>query len=83
MTNHEITNQDLIQLFAEALEIEASSIDTEKAIAKYAEWDSLAWLTIISLLDERYGIRLTGTEVRRLVTVNDLIENVTAKASVA
>ena len=83
MTNHEITNQDLIQLFAEALEIEASSIDTKKAIAKYAEWDSLAWLTIISLLDERYGIRLTGTEVRRLVTVNDLIENVTAKTSVA
>ncbi len=83
MTNHEITNQDLIQLFAEALEIEASSIDTKKAIAKYAEWDSLAWLTIISLLDERYGIRLTGTEVRRLVTVNDLIENLTAKTSVA
>jgi acyl carrier protein len=83
MTNHEMTNQDLIQLFAEALEIEASSIDTKKAIAKYAEWDSLAWLTIISLLDEQYGIQLTGAEVRSFVTVNDLIENVTAKASVA
>jgi acyl carrier protein len=83
MTNHEMTNQDLIQLLADALEIEASSIDTKKAIAKYAEWDSLAWLTIISLLDERYGIRLAGTELRGLVTVNDLIENVTAKAPVA
>ena len=77
------TNQELIQLFAEALETEASSIDPEKAIAEYAEWDSLAWLTIMSLLDERYGIRLTGKEIRGFVTVNDVIENVTAKASVA
>jgi acyl carrier protein len=78
-----MTNQELIQLFAEALETEASSIDPEKAIAEDAEWNSLAWLTIMSLLDERYGIRLTGKEIRGFVTVNDVIENVTAKASVA
>jgi acyl carrier protein len=78
-----MTNQELIQLFAEALETEASSIDPEKAIAEYAEWNSLAWLTIMSLLDERYGIQLTGKEIRDFVTVSDVIENVTAKASVA
>jgi acyl carrier protein len=78
-----MTNQELIQLFAEALETEASSIDPEKAIAEYAEWNSLAWLTIMSLLDEQYGIQLTGKEIRSFVTVNDVIENVTAKASEA
>jgi acyl carrier protein len=78
-----MTNQELIQLFAEALEIEGSSIDPEKPIAEYKEWNSLAWLTIMSLLDERYGIQLTGKEIRDFVTVNDVIENVTAKASVA
>jgi acyl carrier protein len=78
-----MTNQELIQLFAEALEIEAASIQPEKPVAEYEEWNSLAWLTIMSLLDERYGIRLTGKEIRGFVTVNDVIENVTAKASVA
>jgi acyl carrier protein len=78
-----MTNQKLIQLFAEALEIEASSIDPDKAIAKYVEWNSLAWLTIMSLLDERYEIRLTAKEIRGFVTVNDVIDNVTAKAFVA
>jgi acyl carrier protein len=78
-----MTNQELIQLFAEALEIEASTIDPEKAIAEYTEWNSLAWLTIMSLLDERYGISLTGKEIRGFVSVNDVIENVIAKASVA
>jgi len=75
-----MTNLDLIQLLAEALEIEASSIHPEKPVAEYEEWNSLAWLTIMSLLDERYGIRLTGKEIRGFVTVNDVIENVTAKA---
>ena len=76
-------NQELIQLFAEALEIEASSIDPEQAIAEYPEWNSLAWLTIMSLLDERYGIQLTGKDIRGFIRVNDVIENVTLKTSVA
>ena len=78
-----MTNQELIQLFAEALEIEASSIDPEKTIAEYPEWNSLAWLTIMSLLDERYGIQLTGKDIRGFVRVDDVIENVTLKTSVA
>jgi len=78
-----MTNQELIQLFAEALEIEASSIDPEKAIAEYREWNSLAWLTIMSLLDERYGIQLTGKDIRGFVRVDDVIENVTLKTSAA
>ena len=78
-----MTNQQLIQLFAEALEIEASSINPEERIAEYEEWNSLAWLTIISLIDERYEIQLTGKEIRGFVTVKDVIENLTAKAPVS
>lgn len=78
-----MTNNELIELFAEALEIKASLIQPDKPVADYAEWNSLAWLTIVSLLDERYGIRLTGEEVRGFVTVRDVIENITAKTSVA
>ena len=78
-----MTNQELIQLFAEALEVEASSIQPEKPVAEYEEWNSLAWLTIMSLLDERYGVQLTGKEIRGFVTVGDVIENVIAKASAA
>jgi acyl carrier protein len=78
-----MTNNELIELFAEALEIDASSIQPEKAIAEYAEWNSLAWLTIMSMLDERYGVQLSGKEIRGFITVNDVIENVTTKASAA
>jgi len=78
-----MTNDELTELFAEALEVDASSIQPEKAIAEFEEWNSLAWLTIMSLLDERYGIQLTGPEIQSFVTVNDVIEKVTAKAPAA
>lgn len=75
-----MTNHELIGLFSEALEIEPSAIQPEKAIAEFPEWNSLAWLTVMSLLDERYGVSLTGKDIRGFVTVSDVIENVTAKA---
>jgi acyl carrier protein len=71
-----MTNNELIELFAEALEVEVSSIQPEKTIAEYEEWNSLAWLTIMSLLDERYGIHLTGREIRGFITVQDVIDNI-------
>jgi acyl carrier protein len=72
---------ELVELFAEALEVDASSIHPGKALADYSEWNSLAWLTIVSLVDERYGVRLTGPEIRSFVTVKDVIDNLTAKVS--
>lgn len=76
-----MTDQELIQLFAEALEVDASSIKPEKAIAEYPEWNSLAWLTIMALLSERYEVQLSGKEIRSFVTVKDLLANVAGKVS--
>ncbi len=78
-----MTSNELIELFAEALEIDAASIQPEKAIAEYVEWNSLAWLTVMSLLDERYGVQLTGKEIRGFVTVKDVITSVIAKIATA
>jgi acyl carrier protein len=78
-----MTNAELVELFAEALEIEASAIQPEKEIAEYKEWNSLAWLTIMALLDERYNIQLSAADFRSFVTVQDVIDNITSKASAA
>ena len=75
-----MVNQDLIQLFAEAMEIDAPLIQPERRLDEYVEWNSLVWLTVMSLLDERYGIHLTGREIRGFVTVQDVIDNISSKA---
>lgn len=76
-----MTPQDASNLLAEALEVDIAILEPGKAIAEFQEWNSLAWLTIISLLDERHGIHLSGAEIRGLKTIDDFIENVTAKVA--
>ncbi len=78
-----MTKTELIEIFAESLEVDASTLTPETVIADVPDWTSLAWLTIMSLLDERAGVQLTAKEIRAFKTVNDVIENVLAKTGVA
>ena len=43
------------------------------------EWSSLGALSIIAMVDEKYNIRLTGDDIRRSSTIEDLFNIVKAK----
>ncbi|WP_165157719.1 acyl carrier protein [Parabacteroides sp. ZJ-118] len=63
-----------IESFAEALEIEdASKISVETEFRKLDEWDSLGYLNIIAMLDEKYGIQIENVQFKQLITIEDLI----------
>lgn len=63
-----------IESFAEALEIEdASTISKETEFRTLDEWDSLGYLNIIAMLDEKYGIQIENVQFKQLITIEDLI----------
>lgn len=69
-----MNSTDFILKFAEALEIEDPSdvtVDTE--FRALDEWDSLAYLNIIALLDEEYDIQIENAEFKKLLTIADII----------
>jgi acyl carrier protein len=68
-----MSSQEIIALFAESIEVEPSTLKPETVIADVPEWNSLGWLTIMSLLDERCQIRLSAPQIRGFKTVNDAI----------
>jgi acyl carrier protein len=74
-----MNSDELVGLFAEALEADKSAISMDTAIADVPDWSSLVWLSIMSLLDERYGIQLSAREIRSFKTVRDVVECITAK----
>jgi acyl carrier protein len=78
-----MSSQEMISLFAEAIEVEPSTLTPETVIANVLEWNSLGWLTIMSLLDERCAIQLTAAQIRGFKTVNDVIEAVSNKLATA
>jgi acyl carrier protein len=43
--------------------LETTNLDLTKKFKDYDEWDSLSSLTIISLLDSNYSIKMTNAEI--------------------
>jgi acyl carrier protein len=78
-----MNSDELLGLFAEALEADKATISMETQISDVPEWTSLVWLSIMSLLDERYGIQLSAREIRSFKAVRDAVECITAKIGTA
>jgi acyl carrier protein len=64
-----------IENLIEALELE-DSVQLSDNFRDYEEWDSLARLSLIAMLDEEYGIQIEEDDFEKLSTVEDLLQAV-------
>lgn len=71
--------QQFINAFKEALEIEGEVALTD-TFRDYDEWDSLARLSLIAMLDDEFDVQIEDSEFEQLETVGDLIEAVQKEA---
>ena len=64
-----------IEQFAELFE-ETSMSDflPETEFKYFNEWSSFTALSIIAMVDEKYNVKITGDDIRKTDTVNDLFE---------
>ena len=67
-------NQDkFIKNIVEAFELESrNDIEMSQEFKQLDEWDSLASLSLIAMLDEEYDVELESQDLDRLSTVEDL-----------
>lgn len=61
-----------IEQLKEALEIEDRELSMDDEFRDYEEWNSLAYLSVIAMLDEEYNIQIEEFEFRQLKTIGDL-----------
>lgn len=64
--------QKFFDLLKEAIEIEDHNVNMEDLFREYPEWSSLAYLSIIAMLDEEYDVQIEEAEFKKLRTVGDL-----------
>lgn len=57
----------------ELLDVDEGTLEPEAALEEIEDWDSIAHLSLILLLDEEYGKKITGDEIRALKTVQDIL----------
>jgi acyl carrier protein len=70
--------EKFIELFAEALEREGE-IKMEDEFRNYDEWSSIAYLSVIAMMDEEYDVQIEEAEFKKLRTVQAVYDACTNK----
>ena len=70
--------EKFIVKFAEALERE-NEIKMEDEFRNYDEWSSIAYLSVIAMMDEEYDVQIEEAEFKKLRTVQAVYDACTKK----
>ena len=68
-----MNEKERIELLEEIMDLDEGTLKIDDELANFEEWDSLTALTFISEMDERFGKKVTGEEIKSFVTVADAI----------
>lgn len=69
--------ENFFMKFAETIELEDSSILTRETVFRdLEEWNSLAFLSVIAMVDEDYDVIIEGNDFKQLITLGDLIDEI-------
>ena len=69
-----MTQNEKIALLADMLEVETDTLKPETEITSIDEFDSMAKLSLIVLMDDECGKKLTGEQIREFKTVKDILD---------
>ncbi len=75
-----INPEKFVNEFAQQFdEVPPEQFSADTHFKDFEEWSSMTALAIIAMVDDNYAVRLTGDEIRKAVTVNDILTVVNAK----
>lgn len=65
-----------IELLKEILEMEDQEINLEDTFRDFDNWDSMANLSVIAMLDDSFGVHIASQDFKSLTTVGELVDEV-------
>jgi acyl carrier protein len=65
-----------LQLFKEILDIEDREIQMTNEFRSYDEWDSIANLSVIAMIDDEYDIVIENSEFKKIKTIQGLWDEI-------
>ena len=66
--------QEKLTLIEEVLDVETGSLTPETLLAEVDEWDSIAALSLVVMLDEKFEKTVSGVQIKALASVNDILD---------
>jgi len=69
-----MTEQEKIALLEETLELDEGALTADTVLADVDEYDSMAKLSLIVMMDDEFGVKLTGDVIKGFETVGDILK---------
>jgi acyl carrier protein len=69
-----MSNQEKMEKLEEIMDLDEGTLKAEDALADYEEWDSVAVLSFIALMDSEFGKEVKGAEIKTFKTVQDVLD---------
>ena len=59
----------LIELFADVLQVDASELSDSSSPESVKQWDSLAAMTLVVAIEEKFSVHLSTKEIMKMSTI--------------
>ena len=69
-----MTQEDKIAMLEDMLELDGGVLEPATELTSIDEYDSMAKLSLIVLMDDEFGKKLTGEKIRQFKTVQDILD---------
>lgn len=68
--------QQFIEQLKDILEIEDRDLSVTDEFREFDEWDSLANLSVVAMIDEEYNVVIPTADFNKVKTIGELIEEI-------
>lgn len=69
-----MTEQEKLALLEETFDMDEGSLSPEMVLSDIEEYDSMTKLSLIVMVEEECGKKLSGTEIKEFKTVKDILD---------
>lgn len=69
-----MTNKEKLSLLEEMLDVEEGSLYESMELITISEWDSMASISFIALLDEHFSKHISANEIKSFKSVSDILK---------
>ncbi len=68
--------EKFLEVFKETLDIEDRELNMSDEFREYEEWDSIANLSVIAMIDEEYEVIIENSQFKKINTLQELWDKI-------
>ncbi len=69
-----MSDQEKIAMLEEMMELDEGALKADTLLEDVEEYDSMAKLSLIVLMEDEFGVKLTGDVIKGFETVGDILK---------